>query len=590
MSNDFRIFLNDGYKGIGEVRNSFPSELKIIEAFNKSYENIGWGQKLFNYVNNVTSLPKCKCGNDVKFYKFGRGYAKYCSIKCMAGDDELKEERKNIFLEKYGVENPLQSPEIREKRKILFFEKHGVEHQSQLDEVKEKKRKTNLDRYGVTTNLLHEATIIKTKLTNLEKYGVEHNSQSELIKDKKRKTNLTKCGFDYNFQSEEFKLKSEISTLTKYGVKHTSLSPEIRKKQLISKEKNKILKIAKIINIDPSDITIFNDVMTIKNYCHKHNEFDISQNLFHQRWYKYDEKICTKCYPIKKQVSGCEIELKNFIDSLGVVQYNNNKKILKNGFEIDSYIPEKNFAIEFDGLYWHSDVYKTEKYHLNKTEECEQQNIHLIHVFENEWLFKKEIVMSIIKSKLNLIDNKIFGRKCIIKEVDSKISKEFLNQNHLQGNVNSNIKIGLFYCDELVSIMTFGKKRVAMGNKINVEGEYEMLRFCNKLNTHIIGGASKLLKYFKKTYQPKSILTFADRRYSQGKLYEKLGFEFIENTKPNYWYFKKNDLMLYHRFKFRKDVLMKEGFDSNMTEKEIMLKRDFYRIYDCGNMKFNLNL
>jgi hypothetical protein len=138
--------------------------------------------------------------------------------------------------------------------------------------------------------------------------------------------------------------------------------------------------------------------------------------------------------------------------------------------------------------------------------------------------------------------------------------------------------------------MTFGTIRIIMGNKINIEGEYEMLRFCNKLNTIIIGGASKLLSYFIKNYQPKSILTFADKRYSQGKLYNQLGFKKISETKPNYYYFKPNDMIRHYRFNFRKDVLIRDGYDSNKTEKEIMFERKYLQIYDCGNMKFELIL
>jgi hypothetical protein len=134
--------------------------------------------------------------------------------------------------------------------------------------------------------------------------------------------------------------------------------------------------------------------------------------------------------------------------------------------------------------------------------------------------------------------------------------------------------------------MTFGKKRISMGNKIRTDGEYEMLRFCNKLNTQVIGGASKLLSYFIKTYNPKSILTFADKRYSQGKLYINLGFEFVCDTQPNYFYFKPSEMIRYYRFKFRKDVLVKEGYDSSKTEFQIMNEREYLRIYDCGHMKF----
>jgi len=214
-------------------------------------------------------------------------------------------------------------------------------------------------------------------------------------------------------------------------------------------------------------------------------------------------------------------------------------------------------------------------------------DIQLLHIFEDEWINKKKIVKSIIGSKLGIVDCKIYGRKTEVREInDNKLIRDFLEINHLQGFVGSKIKIGLFYDDELVSLMTFGKKRIAMGNKIRKDGEYEMLRFCNKLNTTVIGGASKLLKYFVKTYHPKSILTFADRRYSNGELYKKLGFEFIENTRPNYWYFKTHELIRHYRFNFRKNVLVKEGYDSNKTESEIMRERGYLRIYDCGNMKF----
>jgi hypothetical protein len=168
--------------------------------------------------------------------------------------------------------------------------------------------------------------------------------------------------------------------------------------------------------------------------------------------------------------------------------------------------------------------------------------------------------------------------------------RDFLEANHIQGFVGSKVKIGLFYDNELVSLMTFGKKRVALGNKEQIEGEYEMLRFCNKLNTSVIGGASKLLSYFIKTYKPKSILSFANRRYSNGGLYEKLGFKHIGNTQPNYWYFKIHEYTLHYRFKFRKDVLVREGFDKNKTEHQIMAERGYFKIYDSGNMKFKLIL
>jgi len=166
-----------------------------------------------------------------------------------------------------------------------------------------------------------------------------------------------------------------------------------------------------------------------------------------------------------------------------------------------------------------------------------------------------------------------------------KLVREFLENNHLQGFVGSKIKLGLFFENELINLMTFGKRRVAMGKKSSNEGEFKLLRFCNKLNTNVLGGASKLFKYFKENYIPKEITTYADRSHSNGELYEQLGFKFIGKTTPNYYYI--IDGIKHHRFNFRKDKLVKEGFNSNKTKHEIMINRNIFRIYDSGNLKFN---
>ena len=167
---------------------------------------------------------------------------------------------------------------------------------------------------------------------------------------------------------------------------------------------------------------------------------------------------------------------------------------------------------------------------------------------------------------------------------DNKLVRSFLDENHIQGFVGSKIKIGLFYENELVSLMTFGDRRVAMGKKSTNIGEFELLRFCNKLNTNVVGGASKLFKYFIKTYNPVEITTYADRSFSQGKLYETLGFKLLGKTEPNYYYVV--DGIRKHRFNYRKDKLIKEGFDPDKTEHQIMLERKIYRIYNSGNLKF----
>ena len=324
--------------------------------------------------------------------------------------------------------------------------------------------------------------------------------------------------------------------------------------------------------------TYTNAKSKMKIICSIHGEFEqIPDNHLNKKY------GCPKC---GLSYNKSEEELKDFIKSLNIDIVENNKQIIP-PLELDIYIPLYELAIEYDGLYWHSELYKDKNYHLNKTIECEKLGIQLIHVFEDEWLHKKDIVKSRVKNILGLTSNKIFARKCIIKEISSINSKEFLNNNHIQGNVNSSIKLGLYYNDELVSIMTFGSLRKNLGQK-QEDGKYELLRFCNKLDTTVIGGASKLLKHFIKTYQPKQIISYADRRWSIGNLYEKLGFDLTHNSQPNYFYI--NGLVRENRFSYRKDILIKEGYDVNKSEHCIMLERKIYRIYDCGCKKYELNI
>ena len=316
--------------------------------------------------------------------------------------------------------------------------------------------------------------------------------------------------------------------------------------------------------------------------CGLNHNFKIYYKLLWQR--KTSNTIlCTICNPISKNISGLEIELENFIKNNydGLIKFSD-KEIIK-PLELDIYLPELKLAFEFNGLWWHNELNKENNYHLNKTEECEKNNIQLIHIFEDDWLYKKDIVKSIILNKLNK-SKKIWARKCQVKEISNNVYRDFLDNNHIQGYINSKIKIGLYYNNELVSVMGFGNYRIAMGKKKTNRGEYELLRFCNKLSTNIIGGASKLFKYFTEKYKPIEITTYADRCWSKGELYKTLGFNFVSKTQANYYYIIEG--IRNFRFNFRKDKLIKQGFDSNKTEHQIMLERGIYRIYNSGNLKF----
>jgi hypothetical protein len=407
---------------------------------------------------------------------------------------------------------------------------------------------------------LNENIKFKINKTKILKYGnVNYNNRN-----KASETLLKKIGVKHQMFDVKIKNKIKKTILDKYGVENVFQSKEI-----INKIKNINIETFKktwstILNIPVDYLTINGDIVTIKNYCKTHEEFIITKSLLYDR-FRYNIPYCTKCNIINGHESNAENELRHYINNELNIE---TEKIRINNKEIDIYLPEHKLGIEFNGLYWHSELFKDKNYHLNKTELCEERGIQLLHVFEDEWMFKRDIVKSIIKSKLGVIKNKIFARKCVIKEINSKTSRDFLNQNHIQGNVNSKIKLGLFFNEELTSVMSFEKTRKSIrGENIN---SFTLNRFCNKLNFTVIGGAGKLLKYFIKNYKSSSIISFADRRYSNGNLYKQLGFDLIKINPPSYSYFKNNEFIRHHRFKFRKEILIKQGFDKLKTENIIM--------------------
>ena len=409
-------------------------------------------------------------------------------------------------------------------------------------------------KYGVSSFPKHETFIKKVKATKLERYGSEN----------------------YNNISQTLITKEIL-----YGDKNYSNID----KNILTTRANLLIRLQSKTNDELLNYAINEKYMTLKCISCG-NDYDIYQGLFKYRC-SVNVKPCTICNPIRETNSIQEKELYEFVKEIlpNELVINKDRSIISNikPLEIDVFIPSRNIGIEFDGIHWHSDKFESDSHLKNKTIKCAEKGIDLIHVFEDEWIFKKEIVKSVIKSKLGLSENIIFGRKCVIKEVSSKETREFLDNNHLQGSVNSKVKLGLYYENELVSLMTFGGLRKSLGS-VSSDGNYELYRFANKLNTSVLGSFAKLLNYFVKIYNPKSILTFSDNRYFTGNVYKNNDFDFISNTEPNYFYVIKHKRE--HRFKYRKDVLVKEGYDKNLTERQIMLDRGINRIYDCGNKKW----
>lgn len=285
-----------------------------------------------------------------------------------------------------------------------------------------------------------------------------------------------------------------------------------------------------------------------------------------------------------KKVSKEENDLYEYVQSIysgNIIQ--SNRSILS-GKELDIFIPDKNLAIEYNGLYSHQyrpnenkeSLVKGKSYHLQKTILCEKQGIQLLQFYSDEWNLKKDIIKSVISSKLGL-NKKVYARNCekIIVEVQEK--NNFLNSNHTQGEDKSKIKLGLSYNNELVCVMTFCKSR------FNSSYEWELSRFANKQGINVIGGFSRLLKWFREYYNG-NIVSYADRRYSNGNVYLKNGFDIIRINSPSYYYVDKNCLKRYNRMRFQKKLI--GAYDC--TEYEKARELGYNKIYDCGTICFGL--
>jgi hypothetical protein len=412
--------------------------------------------------------------------------------------------------------------------------------------------------------------------------GGYYTCSSMCSKNKREKTFIDKYGDKSPFKTDNFKEKSKKTNLLKWGNEHFRSSEKWKKQsgnKEIEKRKDTIFK--QFMMENPEVVDQNDDHFIIE--CDVHGKTQIPKGLFSNRKISKTE-YCCECNPIDKNISGKEVLLykliKDIYDGEIIQSYKLNNK------EIDIYIPDLKIGFEFNGLRWHSELFLSNDYHKNKTDLCEKNNIRLIHIFEDDFDFKFEIIKSIIKNIFNS-SKRIFARQTTVSEItDKNVVKSFLNENHLQGFVNTNINYGLFHENELVSIMTFMKTRKVL-NKNTQKDEYELIRFCNKVGLSIVGGASKLYKKFIREYNPQSVLSYCDISWANGDLYENLGFKLLGTTKPNYFYVingKKEN-----RINYQKHKLVKKGYNKNLTEVEIMVNLGYYRIFNCGNKKYVYN-
>lgn len=507
-------------------------------------------------------------------------------------DDEATKQKilakyKATCLERYGVEHVSAVPEVREKFKSTMKERYGVEYTGQSKGLREKVLATTREHYGVDFPFQNEEVMNRIKQTNQLNYGVDNPMQRPEVLQKVQKTCLERYGDTCYLQSEEGKAKTKQRLQEKYGVDYFS--------------KSSVWKVSRVS--DPNQIQYLMEfdsdpVAFISKYYPdgKPTYADLLKQLG-VRWDGITDRLkaIDSLDLIQPIFSTMEKEVIEFISNLdNNIRIEKNTKAVITPYELDLYLPDYKFAIECNPTATHNannNVFNqephTSSYHKMKTDLCEQQGIFLFHIFGYEWEHKSEIIKSMIANILGYNQMKIYARKCDIREVSSEDAWAFLNTNHRQGATRSSVNLGLYYQDELVSLMTFGKMRSTIGTSkaIDNSNNYELVRFCSKLNTSVIGGASKLFKYFCKNYAFDNIISFSDRAHTKGNLYETLGFTQVSTSHHGYvWVDGKDNA--YHRVNAQKHNLKRflgdDTIDLSKTERQIMVEHGFVQVYDSG--------
>ena len=530
----------------------------IIEHTNYLDDTCKFTERLYQIIYDLYTRPFCKGCNVqyVNFLNFSKGYSQYCSVKCMSNSDDVRQKTKDTCQKRFGTDYPLLNKEIIDKRTKTFLKNFGETHPFKNKEFHETVKATFQEKFNSPSPFGSKKVQEKTNQTNLKKRGVKWTLQDKSVRSQIESTNLKKYGSISPFGSDEIQEK-------KQKIININFFQFLNSSERIGKEYKLITTEDEYIGVKKQSI----------KFQHKKCKLIFTCSVNNGRLPR-----CPKCYP--KNMSSSEIEVQQFVLEYFKQDIQFNNRTVISPLELDIYIPELKLAIEFNGIYWHSEkVGKDKNYHLNKTKLCNEKDIQLVHIFEDEWIDKKEIIKSILLNKFNQNSKKIFARKCEIGEISNTEAKDFMFENHIQGFVNGT-HYALAYEDKLVSVMTVGKSR------FDKNVDIEVYRFCSKLNHQVLGGLSRLTKHVERTLKPASIVTYADLRFGVGKGYLAAGYTFDSITNPGYFYVKSGSR--FSRQKFQKHKLKKilNTFDESLTESQNMFENGYTRIWDCGNVIF----
>ena len=456
--------------------------------------------------------------------------------------------KKNCFTKKGKLNNRVSL--------VSWWNNKGYEFQ--LNQLKEETFFINTE--NITQRIYHilndlneiRKCVVCGKPTSFQQFHSGYREHCSIQCSWKSKNRIDKIITNTNYELEVAKAKKR--NLEKYGVESTFQLENV-------KEKIKNTKKMK-----------YGDEMY--NNMEKNRQTYGTETLFLVKENQRKSELYGSIVPPKSGTSKEEIEIGDFLNSLSSYRFEKNKTLLENR-ELDFYCEELKLAIEYCGLYWHSDLFKKDNYHYEKYKKCLEKNINLITIFEDEWKHRKDIVKDFIRSKLGIFEQRIYARECSFVE---HRDFSFFNENHIQGRPNT-IKRGfcLVWKGEIVGSVSFSKHHRNYDNIV-------LSRLAFKKGVQVIGGTSKLIKNALQHMEYSSILTWSDNRFTDGELYRKNGFRFVKELRPDYSYYKNDNKFI--RYSKQNMTKTKINCPKHLTEREFCASLKYFRIYDCGKKQW----
>lgn len=256
----------------------------------------------------------------------------------------------------------------------------------------------------------------------------------------------------------------------------------------------------------------------------------------------------------------------------------NNTEVV-NDVTLCLYMPDLKLAINCHLDAESNDRLKKKVHFIEQTRKCKAAGIRLIHIFEYEWQQNKDKLQRYLLQQLSINTKIVYARQCTVRRIDSTQGSEIIDNYHLQGSCSATDLYGLFYNDILVEVMTFGRSR------FNKKFDTELLRLCTRTDYKVVGGASKLFKHYTRLHPTEVIVSYCNLSKFTGTVYSQIGMKLYNVSEPNYVYVlhDEDNVSVLPRYQCMKHKLIEQGYDSYMTEYEIMQYRGYSRIYDCGN-------